>query len=458
MHRALSRFLPLASLSGSMLLMASPAIAGSADDSIATVPAAGENGATIAVANCNDSGPGSLRAAVAGAASGDTIDMAALSCRRINLTSGAIAIPQDDLGLVGGGRITVDANGTSSVFRHLGTGRLRIRGMTIARGFLRSDTEALGGCIYSAGSIELNHALVHWCNARATGNGIANGGGVYAAGTATLANSQVVGNTAGHADPLMSYHSAGGGIYVRGHLAVMYSRVCGNHAHDGSGALSNAGGLEAVHATFSGNTGGQALLVKDGDATIMSSEISGNSSPMNVVSITRSWQAPGWNVVIADSTISGNMSTYGSVLAISAETKSIVNSTIAFNRQSTYCDYGGGTLVLSGTPPHIESTIIANSTCGGQPFTDLAIHDTQVEGANNLIMSSNAPLPPDTISVDPGLAPLADNGGDTRTHALPSDSPAVDMGNNAAGLAYDQRGAGFARVKGLRADIGSYER
>ena len=99
-------------------------------------------------------------APLARALSGDTIDMRDLSCRSINLTSGAIMIPQNDLTLVGGG-ITVDANNTSSVFRHNGTGWLRIRAMTIARG----SQYAPGGCLYSAGNIELKHALVHWCRA-----------------------------------------------------------------------------------------------------------------------------------------------------------------------------------------------------------------------------------------------------------------------------------------------------
>jgi hypothetical protein len=31
------------------------------------------------------------------------------------------------------------------------------------------------------------------------------------------------------------------------------------------------------------------------------------------------------------------------------------------------------------------------------------------------------------------------------------------MGNNVAGLNYDQRGPGFPRVKGPRADIGAFE-
>src|SRR5690606_7928345 len=42
------------------------------------------------VSNCNDSGAGSLRKAVAAAAEGDTIDLTQLSCSFITLTSGEI--------------------------------------------------------------------------------------------------------------------------------------------------------------------------------------------------------------------------------------------------------------------------------------------------------------------------------------------------------------------------------
>lgn len=81
-----------------------------------------------------------------------------------------------------------------------------------------------------------------------------------------------------------------------------------------------------------------------------------------------------------------------------------------------------------------------------------------VTGSNNLVMSSNRPLPPDTVTADPRLAPLAANGGRTQTHTLLDGSPAIDRGNNESGLPFDQRGVGFPRVKGARADIGAVER
>ena len=55
--------------------------------------------------------------------------------------------------------------------------------------------------------------------------------------------------------------------------------------------------------------------------------------------------------------------------------------------------------------------------------------------------------------VDPKLGPLADNGGQTHTHALLESSPAIDAGSIA--LTTDQRGV--TRPQGAFADIGAFE-
>ena len=65
-------------------------------------------------------------------------------------------------------------------------------------------------------------------------------------------------------------------------------------------------------------------------------------------------------------------------------------------------------------------------------------------------------LPAGTLHSDPMLASfLENNGGPTMTLALNANSPAIDTGNNIAGLVADQRG--YARVSGANADIGAYE-
>ena len=80
-----------------------------------------------------------------------------------------------------------------------------------------------------------------------------------------------------------------------------------------------------------------------------------------------------------------------------------------------------------------------------------------VSGDHDLIGSadSNVVLPPGTLAGNPMLAPLADNGGSTMTHALLAGSPAIDTGNNFFGFATDQRGS--ARLAGPAPDIGAFE-
>ena len=66
---------------------------------------------------------------------------------------------------------------------------------------------------------------------------------------------------------------------------------------------------------------------------------------------------------------------------------------------------------------------------------------------------------------NPGLGPLANNGGATQTIALLPGSPAIDAGSNALAvdpttglpLTTDQRGAGFSRTVNETVDIGACE-
>jgi hypothetical protein len=64
----------------------------------------------------------------------------------------------------------------------------------------------------------------------------------------------------------------------------------------------------------------------------------------------------------------------------------------------------------------------------------------------------------DLVGVNPKLAPLANNGGPTKTHALKQRSPAINKGSNPDGLTTDQRGPGFKRKARAAVDIGAFER
>jgi hypothetical protein len=65
-----------------------------------------------------------------------------------------------------------------------------------------------------------------------------------------------------------------------------------------------------------------------------------------------------------------------------------------------------------------------------------------------------------TITQDPQLGPLQDNGGYTKTLAFNIFSPAYNAGDSTlvpAGLSTDQRGPGFARVVSGQLDLGAFE-
>jgi hypothetical protein len=149
----------------------------------------------------------------------------------------------------------------------------------------------------------------------------------------------------------------------------------------------------------------------------------------------------------------------------------MLNSTLANNTSIlTYEQYGTPGIeayspqTTQQTTLTFASSIVFGNLGGGRDigfylypgYPDPAFADSDhliVGSANDGIV-----LPDDTIlGVDPELAPLANHGGATRTHALMPGSVAIDAGTNRNALLSDQRGAPFARVRGTAADIGAFE-
>ncbi|MGA9335495.1 MAG: hypothetical protein WBV39_14545, partial [Rudaea sp.] len=98
--------------------------------------------ATALVTSCaDDNGPGTLRAMVAVAGEGDTLDLSQLQCSIITLNQGAIPVMLDDLTLVGPGanRLAIDGDGIDRVFVHYGYDTLALQGLTIRDGFNQVD-------------------------------------------------------------------------------------------------------------------------------------------------------------------------------------------------------------------------------------------------------------------------------------------------------------------------------
>ena len=411
----------------------------------------------IPVTNCDDDGDGSLRAVVAAATSGDTIDLGSLTCSTITLTTGFIGIEQDDLSLIGSGsaNLSIDAGDASGVIRHTGAGTLAITGLTLSHGHYQSAQTPRGGCIYSAANLDIAASVVTDCAAVGTASEIARGGAVYAHGNLSLAASLV---TASHAQGTAS-GAHGGGVYVRGDFTAHFSTISNNAAYgapinggQGGGAMI-VGTTTLNSSTVSGNgaysVGG--IWTQD-EVTIDSSTISDNGASLTA-GMRATYTSGSPIATIVNSTIANNHAVArvgGLNLIIPAK---ISNTTIAFNEAFN----GLAGVLMSGPTLELESTIISGNDASGEPDDLDGYGSPVITGANNLVIASSAPLPPDTISSDPLLGTLGDNGGPTPTIPLTAGSPAIDTGNNLAQLATDQRGPGFARDVGLAADIGAFE-
>jgi hypothetical protein len=401
------------------------------------------------VGNCNDSGGGSLRATVASASNTDTVDLSQLSCSTITLTTGAILIDVgvNNLTLTAGNgavnAVTIDggfsAGHHNRVLNHLGTGTLTVKGLIITDAKYSSGPAFQGGCISSSGNVSLIASTVSHCTVvgSAASNHSVLGGGILAAGGVYLRASAVTDNIAQAAG---SNIARGGGIYSSGNVTALYSIIANNSVTAATNQTAKGGGLNAsanLNISYSTISGNQAQIA----GGVYLHAISGSHTAL-----------------ISNSTISGNGSSdnflgSGGVYVVSVPL-TLSNSTIAFN--TTNSSVAGG-LAVYAAAAQLQSSIIAGNTAGGVA-SDFG-GSAAATGANNLIFHSSVTVPADTlVGVCPKLQPLADNGGAILTHALMHTSPAIDTGNNAQLLTYDERGEfPFARVFGTRADIGAYE-
>ena len=440
-------------------------------------------GATIPVSNCNDSGSGSLRAAVALASSGDTIDMSGLSCT-VNLVS-AIVTSVDDLTITGNPNHKypyISGQNTTEPLLHLGTGTLTLSGVTVENGKFTSggSLNGSGGCVYSKGNVVLeDSARVKYCTAQHTGNGLALGGAIYSAGyTSILGNSVVSG---GHARA-NSGIAKGGGIYAKGGITIKYGSVFNNSATTASGTITRGGGiysgqdLTAKYANIGDNkvSGGSSGLNVGGGAwitgntTMTASTVYNNQADAAAAMLLgRNTGTTGiYSSTIANNTAVASNSKYGGGVYL-GNTSTINNCTITGNTEKNSSDkkYGAGLLIKDGVSLDMSSTIVSGNflidSSSNSLNSDIRGNSTTpatITGDHNLVgVAKYASTPGDTISDgDPQLGPLQNNGGFTLTTAVLPGSPAIDAGT-ANGNTTDQRGTGFQRVIGAAADIGAFE-
>jgi hypothetical protein len=248
--------------------------------------------------------------------------------------------------------------------------------------------------------------------------------------------------------------STGGGVWVAGGLlSVSNCTFAGNTAQvgDGGGIALN-GGLYAANtpparAEISGTTFSANRALRGGG-----SSSTGQGGAISLVN------APGVGF-LRNSTLSGNSADAdGGGLFVSSASTTLTNNTVTANRSDADAangGAGGGIDVLSGTAS-LGNTIVAGNfggtgtaanDVGGSVDTGSSFNLIGTGGAGGLTNGSNG----NKVGIaNPGLGPLADNGGANRTHALLKGSQALEAGSNdlaaAAGLTTDGRGGPFARV------------
>ncbi len=280
------------------------------------------------------------------------------------------------------------------------------------------------------------------------------GGGIYNAGTLTVTNSTITGNTA---------PGAGGGIYNSyGTLTVTGTTISNNTSpstavNSAGGGIGNAGGTATVtNSTITGNSasyGGGGLGNTSGTMTVANSTVSSNSSTyfgggfLNLAGAT---------ATIVNSTFFNNS---GTAIYNSASALTLKNTTISGNTAG----YGGGVLNTGGTLSAANNIVAGNTSPDAYGVT--------TDGGNNLIGADagtsgltngvNGNLVGTVaLPIDPMLSPIANNGGPTQTMALLAGSPAVDAGSDTVCSAIpvsglDQRG--YVRPAGAHCDIGAFE-
>ena len=236
----------------------------------------------------------------------------------------------------------------------------------------------------------------------------------------------------------------------------------------GGGITNNGGTLLLNNVAVSGNTQGflgGGIRQDGGTTTISNSTISGNTAGSGGGGI---FVNSGGTVNIANSTVSGNSASSNSGGGIySGGTLNMNNVTVSDN----FAAYsGGGVSNLGGTVNTRNSIIAGNFATGGNsPDVEGGFTSNGSNLIGRLTGSTGFTQPTDKTNVAANLAPLANNGGQTDTHALYAGSPAIDAGDNcvvnqscgtnnpSAALTNDQRGEGFPRQVGAAVNIGAVE-
>lgn len=430
----------------------------------AAVLAPGAEAASFQVSNLADSGPGSLREAIAQAnATGeaDTVTFAAGLTGTIRLSTGEIPITSGvDIQGPGAELLSVSGEDDSRIFsidtdEAVGSARdaVSIAGLTLTNGY-----GSLEGGAIAADETSLTLTALTIRNSRTN-----SGGGAVNVDSAplTIVDSELTGN---------SSDGRGGAVYTDGDsdpdpgdtVTIRNCRITENYASDNGGAIyvddGTGGDFLLVGSEVSDNdsldrSGALHFYGHAGFSTIRQSSISGNRSG-NVgggiyfdSSSLASYSASG--LLVENTTISGNRSEAaggGAFIKNSGDRPvSFVSSTVADNAS----DGVGGGIHRADHDVSVTNTIVADNRNAGGEQHDLGegelatdrfiLGHTLVERDSSLLSFAEAPGGSNLLGVDPLLGDLASTNSTTQVQLPAAASPVVDAGT-AADLTQDQRG------------------
>lgn len=394
----------------------------------------------------------------------------ALTIDSLTITNGKLTAPQPSHYAFGAGISCVCSNLTLS--------NSTVTGNSIAA----AAYSAGGGIFVYSGDLVLTNSTVS--NNSVSGNSGASGmgGGIFVrpnvythvGGNATIADSQITGNSAG---------GNGGGLHVGRTLSMTNSMVGGNAANNNGGGMKVYGVTTLTGSTVSGNTAsnnGGGVYDASGFYGVASALITFNYSTLSDNRVTNSSGSRGGglftrvgNLSFSNSTISGNSAAngygYGGGIYVRQNDGPITmqHTTLAGNTASKR---GGGMMIMTGGAGAVTfngtlfSNTLAPSTGGGN--IGVTYGGINISGSNNLVYPGvsitgdtiNATFANAPLTGDPKLTALGKFGGTTKTRAPLPGSAAIDAFAPVAAacpVARDQRYV--QRPQGTGCDIGAVE-
>ncbi|MDM8531302.1 choice-of-anchor Q domain-containing protein [Anaerolineales bacterium HSG25] len=224
------------------------------------------------------------------------------------------------------------------------------------------------------------------------------------------------------------------------HVTLTNGFADGTFPANNGGSIFNSGGIltlfnSTLHDNRATESGGAVFVWDEGTVTAVNTTLSGNQAGHHGGGIFNK----GSQVTLVNSTLTDN---------------------VADTDQNNFGD-GGGIFNDDGQVGLMNSIVAGNDDRSTtQRHADLS---GQFEGNHHNLISDitggqgTVGFGSDVIAPNPGLQVLNYNGGLNKTHALSSDSPAIDMGDNLLCPAIDQRGVRRPQPIGANCDIGAFE-